>query len=159
LSVAVAISGCSSDSPSEPAAKASPATGTGAATDIAAPGSTPTLGVQSTQLLSENVSKRTSMEGRWILVFFERMTGLEEPVALIDISKSPKDSKLRAIVKNFGPLLTNPRVRNAVATENSVRLALEMTVQTMGNNQAPSHTTRVLDVLVELRDGIARGSA
>jgi hypothetical protein len=150
----VATSGCTSESKSEPAAKGDPSTE--ANTPAAAVAD---AGGQPAHLLSENVTKRSSMEGRWLLLFFERMSGMEEPVALVDISKSPKDSKVHAIVKGFGPMLTNPRLRQAVATENSLRMNLEMTVQTMGNGRAPSHATKQLDILVELRDGVARGNA
>jgi hypothetical protein len=156
ISVAMAGSGCSSESKSEPDAKSGQtAAGDNPIADLAATAA----GAQSTHLLSENVPKRTSLEGRWVLLFFERMSGTEEPAALVEILKNPKDSKLRAIVKGFGTTLLNPRLRQASVTGNTVRLAVEMTVQTMSNGRPAGQGTKMLDILLELRDGIVRGSA
>ncbi|HXY33520.1 MAG TPA: hypothetical protein VEI07_04785 [Planctomycetaceae bacterium] len=152
ISMIVAAPGCSSDS-KESGAK-SDATGA----DSATAGTAGSAGGATTHLLSENIPKRTSMEGRWILVFYERVTGIEVPAALLEISKASGGSKLKAIVKGFSPILQNPRLRQAVATENSVHLALDMTVQQMGPGRTPTHETKMLDVLVDLRDGLARGS-
>jgi hypothetical protein len=153
MSVMVAASGCGSDK-SEPGAKADPASGSNSPAAAAEAGSS-----QPGHLLSANVPKKSSMEGRWILLFYERMSGTEVPAALVDISKSSSGPKLKAIVKGFGPMLQSPRLRQATATENSAHLALDMTVQAMGPNRTPTHETKMLDVLVELRDGVARGTA
>jgi hypothetical protein len=154
VSVILAAPGCNSDSKTEPAAKDDQPSGT-ETPDAASPsGSQPAV-----HLLSENVVKRPTLEGKWILLFYERMSGLEVPAALLDISKSASTSKWKVIVKGFGSMLQNPRVRQAVATEKSLHMALEMTVQTMAPGRSPSHDTKLLDVLVELRDGVARGSA
>jgi hypothetical protein len=99
------------------------------------------------------------MEGRWILLYYEREQGLEVPAALLEITKSSNSPKLKVIVKGFGGALQNPRVRQAVATENSLRMSLEMTVQTTAPGRQPSHDTKVLDIFLELRDGLARGNA
>jgi hypothetical protein len=153
VSVILTLAGCGSDSNSDPAAKKDQPPGT----------DTPAAGSSGSQpavhLLSENVIKRSSMEGKWILLFYERMSGLEVPAALLDISKAANGPKWNVIVKGFGSMLQNPRIKQKVATENSLRLALEMTVQTMAQGRTPTHDTKVLDVLVELRDGLARGSA
>jgi len=153
MSVMVAASGCGSDK-SEPGAKADPASGSNTPAASAEGGSSPSV-----HLLTDNVPKKSSMEGRWILVFYERMSGTEVPAALVDISKSSSGPNLKAIIKGFSPMLQSPRRREATATQNSAHFVLEMTVQAMGPNRTPTHETKMLDVLVELRDGLARGSA
>ncbi len=154
VSVILTLAGCGSDSNSDPAAKKDQPPGTDTPAGAGSGGSQPTV-----HLLSENVIKRSSMEGKWILLFYERMSGMEVPAALLDISKSANGPKLKVIVKGFGSMLQNPRIKQAVATENSLHLALEMTVQTMAQGRTPTHDTKMLDVLIDLRDGVARGTA
>ncbi len=158
LSLMAVMSGCTSDSKSESGAKTDPASPD--ALTAAAAGGAPAAGnpLGSGHLLSENVAKKPSLEGKWILVFFERMSGVEVPAALIDISKG-SNGKMKAIVKGFGKMLTNPRLRRADATDKSLHLALEVTVATMGPNRNPTHDAKLLDVQVDLQDGLARGSA
>ncbi|HET6325272.1 MAG TPA: hypothetical protein VFG04_11405 [Planctomycetaceae bacterium] len=154
MSVILTLPGCGSDSKSDATAKSEPSSGTETPAAAGASGSHPVV-----HLLSENVVKRSSLEGKWILLFYERMSGMEVPAALLEISKSTSSPKLKVIVKGYGAMLQNPRLKQAVATENSLHLALEMTVQTMGPNRAPTHDTKMLDVLIDLRDGVARGTA
>ena len=71
LSVMMAASGCGSDK-SEPGAKADPASGSTTPTAAAEGGSS-----QSVHLLTDNLPKKSTMEGRWILVFYERMSGMD----------------------------------------------------------------------------------
>src|ERR1700684_96689 len=131
VSVIFAAPGCNSDSKTDRTAKGDQPSGT--ETPAA---ESPSGGQPAVHLLSENVAKRPTMEGKWILVFYERMSGLAVAAALLDISKSTTTSKWKVIVKGFGSMLQNPRVRQAVATEKSVHLAIEMTVQTMARGRA-----------------------
>jgi hypothetical protein len=157
LAVLAAVSGCSSETKTEGDSKGS-ASSKGDATAGDATGGTASS--QSTHLLSENVEKRTSLEGRWILVFFEKNSGLEVPAVLLDISKSSKDpANLRLVVKGYGGMLTNPRVKQSAVTRDTLHLNMEMTVQTMSQGRPSGHQTKPLDVRVDLRDGYARGSA
>jgi hypothetical protein len=149
LSVMVVASGCSDSKP-----EADAKTDQSSAEKSTATAST---GSQSSHLLSANVAKKSSMEGRWILVFYERMTGMEVPAVLLDISKS--SGKLKPIVKGFGGMLQSPRLRQVSATEKNLHLTLDMTVQAMGRGQVPTHETKLLDIVVDLQDGLARGSA
>jgi hypothetical protein len=153
LSLMVAVSGCA-DSKSDTESKGDqPAAGDATAGDA-------TKSAETVHLLSENVPKRTSLEGRWILLFYERMTFMESPVALLEISKSTKDpANLRVLVKGFGSMLQSPRIKQAAVTRNTLRLGLEMTVQTIANGRPGAPQTKPLEVLVQLRDGYARGSA
>jgi hypothetical protein len=151
MSMIAALSGCGSDSKSEPAAKEQ---SSGSGSLAGADGSAP-----SGRLLLDNVAKKSSMEGRWILAFYDPTVGLEVPAALVEISKAAGGSKLKAIVKGFGMMLQGPRLKLATATENSAHITLEMTVETMGPGRSPAHETKTLDVQVELRDGLARGIA
>ncbi|HEV7998640.1 MAG TPA: hypothetical protein VGP63_02095, partial [Planctomycetaceae bacterium] len=153
-SVILALPGCGSDSKSDATAKTDDPSTTDASAAASPSGSQPAV-----HLLSENPVKRSSMEGRWILLYYEREQGLEVPAALLEITKSSNSPKLKVIVKGFGGALQNPRVRQAVATENSLRMSLEMTVQTTAPGRQPSHDTKVLDIFLELRDGLARGNA
>ena len=68
------------------------------------------------------MSKKPSLEGKWILLFFERMSGVEVPAALLDISKG-SNGKLKPIVKGYGKMLTNPRLRRADATDKTLHMA------------------------------------
>jgi hypothetical protein len=151
IGVVVAVSGCSSDSKSDPGAKADQSS--------SASGSSDPSGSKSVHYLSQNVAKRPSMEGRWILVFFDKMMGAEIPAALVDISKATGSSKLKTLVKGFGMALTNPHTKEASATEKSAHLLLELTLEQMSPGRNPTRTTKVLDVEVELHDGLARGNA
>jgi hypothetical protein len=161
LSIAFAVSGCSDSKSETTDNKGDAASGADGGT------ATPTAAVgQTGHLLGENVPKKATLEGKWILLFYERMTGLEFPVALLDIektnsaSKADNSPKLKVIVKSFGKVLSNPRLRQQVATDKSVHLALEVTVATgQPGQQVPTHETKMLDVLIDFRDGLARGSA
>jgi hypothetical protein len=157
LSMLAVVSGCSSDSKSEPGAKTDPGSPDAA---TAAAGGAPAGGnpLGAGRLLSDNVSKKPSLEGKWILLFFERMSGVEVPAALLDISKG-SNGKLKPIVKGYGKMLTNPRLRRAEATDKTLHMALEMTVATVGPNRQPTHDTKLLDIQIDLQNGLARGSA
>lgn len=112
------------------------------------------------QLLSHNVAKRPSLEGRWVLLFYQRLSGMEVPAALVEITKPGKDSKLTVKVPGFGTALANPTVKLAQATPESVHLVLEMTVQSMVQGQEqPIQQVKQADILVEFHDGFARGTA
>jgi hypothetical protein len=152
LIVAVAVAGCSkSDSAAtadKSAAGANPA------------GADPTVETGSGTVLTRNVEKRPSLEGRWVLLFYQRLSGMEVPAALLDISKSSKDGKL--MIKKpvqFGTALSGPTLKQAQVTPDTVHLVLEMAVQSMGPNGTPHQQMRQADVVIEFHDGLARGSA
>jgi len=86
------------------------------------------------------------------------MSGSEVPAALLDISRSAKDSKLHAKVK-FGIALSNPATKLVQVSDNSVHLGLELAVQTVGPVQTSGRETKPLDVQIDFRDGYARGNA
>jgi hypothetical protein len=153
LSLMVAVSGCADSKPETESKGDQPATG-----DVAAEGAPKSA--ETVHLLSENAPKRTTLEGRWIMLFYERMTFMESPVALLDISKSTKDpANLRVLVKGFGSMLQSPRIKQSSATRDTLRLGLEMTVQTFANGRQGAPQTKPLEVLIQLRDGYARGTA
>src|ERR1700733_1643452 len=60
-----------------------------------------------TPAVSRNIPKRPSLEGRWVLMFYQKRSGVEVPAALVDISKSAKDGKLVAKVMQFGAALSS----------------------------------------------------
>ena len=127
MSVILAVPGCGSDSKSDATAKRDDRLPERTPPRLPAPsGSQPVV-----HLLSENVDQAVLDGGEVDPAVLRAEQGLEVPAALLDISKSPNSPKLKVIVKGFGSMLQNPRIRQAVATENSLRLSLEMTVQTM----------------------------
>jgi hypothetical protein len=150
----VAVAGCSKTGES---AKTS---------DKSQPGASPAAGQESpaeqegaTHVLSRNIAKRPSLEGRWVLLFYQRLTGMEVPAALVEISKSGKDSRLQVKVPQFGAALASPTLKLAQASPAVVHLVFEMAVQTMSPGQAPVQQVKQTDVVVEFHDGYARGSA
>jgi len=135
--------------------------------DKTAAGTSPAAGAESAavpegadHVLSRNIAKRPSLEGRWVLLFYQRLSGTEVPAALLEINKSAKDSKL-AIKKpvQFGAALSGPTLKLAQATPEMVHLILEMTVQSMAPGQAPVQQLKQADIVVDFHDGFARGSA
>jgi hypothetical protein len=151
---AVAVAGCSKSGqnavPSDKAAgDARPASG----------GDTP-VDPAGAMLLSRDVPKRSSLEGRWAMLFYQRLSGMEVPAALLDISKSSKDTRLVVKVKQFGAALSSPTLKAAQAGPQSLHLVIELAVQNMmQGQQAPVQQNKQADILVELHDGFARGSA
>ena len=90
-----------------------------------------------------------------MLLFYQRLSGSELPAALVEISKSGKDSGLQVKVPQFGAALQGPTIKLAQATPAMMHLVLELTVQSMGPNQQPIQQSKSLDVLVEFHDGYA----
>jgi hypothetical protein len=110
--------------------------------------------------LTQNITKRPSIEGRWVLMFYQRLSGSEMPAALIDISKSGKDGKLAAKVMSFGTALSSPTLKAIQVTPQTLHLLLEITVQSMMPGQEqPVQQAKQADILVEFHDGYARGTA
>jgi hypothetical protein len=109
--------------------------------------------------LSHSVAKRPSLEGRWVLLFYPKLSGMEVPAALLDISKSGKEGKLGVKVLQFGAALSSPTLKLAMASPEMLHLVLELTVQTMSQDKTPVQQVKQADVVVELHDGIARGTA
>jgi hypothetical protein len=110
--------------------------------------------------LTQNIAKRPSIEGRWVLMFYQRLSGSEMPAALIDISKSGKDGKLAAKVMSFGMALSSPTLKAIQVTPQTLHMLLEITVQSMVPGQEqPVQQTKQADILVEFHDGYARGTA
>jgi len=111
-------------------------------------------------LLTHNITKRPSLEGRWVLMFYQRLSGSEMPAALIDISKSAKDGKMAAKLMQFGTALSSPTLKAIQVTPQSLHLLLEITVQSIApGQQQPVQQTKQADILVEFHDGYARGTA
>ena len=86
--VSVVVAGCSNSGKNGETAEKG-ATNTGQAA-----GDPSAVQPAGASILSSNIAKRPSLEGRWVLLFYQRMTGTEVPAALIDIAKSSKDSGL-----------------------------------------------------------------
>ena len=94
------------------------------------------------------------------MMFYQRMTGMEVPAALIEISKSAKDGKLTGKILSFGTALASPTLKSATVNPQTLHLVLEMTVQSiMPGQQQPVQQTKQADILVELHDGLVRGTA
>lgn len=150
----VVIAGCSKSKPTGATADK-----TADAPSQAAAGEASAEQTGGAHLLSRDVAKRPSLEGRWVLLFYQRFSGSEVPAALVDITKSSKDSKLQVKVPQFGAALSSPTLKLAQANPESVHLILELTVQNMSPGQAPVQQSKPVDVVVEFHDGFARGSA
>ena len=151
--VMTAASGCGSDK-SEPGAKADPASGSTSPTAAAEGGSS-----QAAHLLTDNVPKKSSMEGRWILVFYRahvRDRSARRPGRHLEVIERFQSESHR---QGLQPHVAEPAPQAGHCDPKQRDFALEMTVQAMGPGQTPTHETKMLDVLVELRDGVARGSA
>lgn len=153
FAVAIALAGCS-----DSGQKGATADKTGADGTTAAAGSP--AGQAGDGILSHNIARRPSLEGRWVMMFYQRMSGSELPAALIDISK--KDGKLTGKVMSYGAAISNsnPSFKGATVTPHALHMLLEMTVQAMmPGQQQPVQQTKTADILVEFHDGYARGTA
>jgi hypothetical protein len=153
LAVALVVAGCSNSGQNGATADKSASDG-----KQTAAGDTP-VEPGGAMLLSRNVAKRSSLEGRWVLLFYQRLSGMEVPAALVDIGKSNKNSRLSVKVPQFSAALSSPTLKFAQASPQSLHLVLEMAVQNMMQGQAPVQQNKQADILIELHDGIARGSA
>jgi hypothetical protein len=112
-----------------------------------------------TQTLMNHVQKKNSLEGRWIVIFYQRGTPLEVPAVLINVERSSKDKKLNGKVMGFGLGLSQPISKSIQVTEKTVHLIVELSVPTGAQGQRQTQARRDADILVELRDGVARGNA
>jgi hypothetical protein len=154
LALSVAIAGCSKPQ-SAPGEKAN----TEKSDSSVAEGGKPADGVElNTHPLFEKAAKRSSMEGRWILVFFPTGRSVEVPAALIEIAKS-KTSKLEVKLKQFGLTLSNPELKQAQATEKTVHLVMDLGVQPQAGQPSGPRQMRRADIVAELHDGLVRGNA
>jgi hypothetical protein len=155
IAVAIAVAGCS-----DSGQKGTTSDKTTAEATATAAGSP--AGQTGDGILSHNIAKRPSLEGRWVLLFYQRLSGSELPAALIDIAKSGKDGKLTGKVMSYGTAISNsnPTFKGATVTPQALHLLLEMTVQAMmPGQQQPVQQNKIADILVEFHDGLARGSA
>jgi hypothetical protein len=153
FAVAIALAGCSDSgqkgTTSDKTTADATATAAGSPTGQAGDG-----------ILSHNIAKRSSIEGRWVLVFYQRLKEFELPAALIDISK--KNGKLTGKIMSYGTAISNssPTLKGATVTPQALHLLLDMTVGTMmPGQQQPVQQTKQADILVEFHDGYARGTA
>jgi hypothetical protein len=150
----VTVAGCSK---SEQNGKVSDKTQPGASSPAGQESSAEAEGAA--HVLSHNIAKRPSLEGRWVLLFYQRLTGMEVPAALVDIKKSSKNSRLEVKVPQFGAALSSPTLKLAQASPATAHLVFEMAVQTMSPGQSPVQQLKQTDIVVEFHDGYARGTA
>jgi hypothetical protein len=154
LCLTVAVAGCSKSGQNRAASDTA-----GGDTRQASGGETP-ADPGGAMLLSRNVPKESSLEGRWVMLFYQRLSGTEVPAALVDISKSGKDSRLAVKVTQFGAALSSPTLKFAQAGPQSLHMVIELAVQNMmQGQQAPVQQNKQADILMELHDGFVRGSA